>query len=473
MDTGADISLIPRNKVGQSSDLQLFAANGSPIKTYGDRLLTIDLGLRWAFKWKFCVANVQKPILGADFLKHYALLVDIRNRRLIDNVTQLKINDTVSQVTSRSINTIVPKSKYHELLAKFPDLTKPSQVPINDTRTIEHHIITQGQPPAFPRLTSEKLKAARAEFAYMLEQGICRPSSSPYVSTLHMAPKKETSTWRPCGDYRVTVPDRYLLPYIQDFTAGLHGKKIFSKIDLIRAYHQIPMAPADIPKTTVTTPFGLYEFLTMPFGLRNAAQTFQRHMDNVLRELNFTFCYLDDILVASSNEQEHLQHLDTLFKRLQEYKLTVNVSKCVFGTEEISFLGYSVSSKGIVLHPDRVQTITQYKKPETIKGLQRFLGMLNYYRRCLKNAALKKALKKEHQAALNSFLKDHHKKDKCPINWTTEAEEAFNTCKSALANAAILSHPAKAVPLILTTDASDIAIGTRSTTARLSRCIFF
>lgn len=171
-----------------------------------------------------------------------------------------------------------------------------------------------------------------------------------------MVPKKEAGTWRPCGDYKAlnaaTVPDRYPLPHIQDFTAGLHGKKFFSKIDLIRAFHQILMAPANVPKTAVITPFGLYEFLTMPFGLRNAVQTFQRHMNNTLRGLNFTFCYLDDILVASSNEQEHLQHLDTLFKKLQDYRLTVNVSKCIFGVEEISFLGYSVSCKGIIPHPD-------------------------------------------------------------------------------------------------------------------------
>lgn len=184
---------------------------------------------------------------------------------------------------------------------------------------MEHHISTTSPPihAQACRLDLAKLTITKAEFENTEHLGIIRCSSSPWASPLHMAPKAGGG-WRPCGDYcqlnEATTPDQYPVPHIQDFSACLAGSSMFSKVDLIRGYHQVRVHPLDIPKTAEITPFGLFEFLQMPFGLKNAAQTLQCLMDTVLRDLLFLFVYLEDILIATSSRTEHVSHLQTLFQ---------------------------------------------------------------------------------------------------------------------------------------------------------------
>jgi hypothetical protein len=278
------------------------------------------------------------------------------------------------------------ENKFKAVLAAFPDVLNASKVLPKPSGDVKHFIKTTGPPIAsrFRRLDGEKLAAARAEFLQTEKDGIVRRSDSPWSSPLHMV-RKPDGSWRPCGDYRrlnlVTVLDSYPLPNMLDFTEKLAGCMIFSKVDLRKGYHQIPMNEDDIQKTAITTPFGLFEFLRMTFGLRNAGNTFQRRMDRILGGLDFVFAYLDDVIVASRSDTEHLHHLHLLFQRLQAAGLVINREKCVFGVAAVEFLGHHVLAAGTAPITSNVAAIQRHPQPTTVKELQGFLGVINFYRR--------------------------------------------------------------------------------------------
>ena len=457
VDGGALLSIVPPTpwqlKQGPVGD-DLRAANGSKIPCYGTIYRTLSIGGK-EFPFEFTVAAVSQRILGADFLANFYLAPNHRDAQLLC----LKDYSTLpAQHAPDAISTPVnfishSQDPCYKLLDSYPDILTPSFKIKDPEHGVRHHIPTEGFPVQSKarRLDQEKLAVAKAELNKLEALGICYRGRSEWASPL-LVTTKPCGGWRVCGDYRrlnaMTKDDQYPVRQLTDFTSELHGKSIFSKIDLLKGYHQIPVADNDVPKTAVITPFGLYIFPRCPFGLKNAGQDFQRLMDEILGDIPRVFVYIDDILVASESLEQHLLDLDVVFKTLSANGMVVQRSKCILGKSSLEFLGYQVDTTGISPLKDRVSAIEKTTPPTSIKELQRFLGMVGYYRRFIPNAA-------QHLFYLFEALKGKPK----TLEWTTDCQKSFDATKAALAAATLLHHPRPGTQLALTTDASNSAIG--------------
>ena len=312
LDTGSQVSLWPPTSTTSkfnSSNVKLIAANGTPIKSFGKQRREIQFGGK-SYSFIFHIAQVTRPILGMDFLETFRMAIDLHSRRLLHSGRSTRFTSCYSIISG--VNVVHMSSSFADILRDFPEITNTALASRTTRHGVECFINTTGPPVRTSprRLSPKKLEIAKKYFDVMCAAGICRRSDSPWSSGLHMVPKKD-GTSRPCGDYRRlnerTSHDAYPIPHIHDFAAGLSGCTVFSKVDLMKGYHQIPVRAEDVPKTAIAMPFGLFEFLRMPFGLKTAAQTFQRLMDSVTAQLMGVFVYLAFLKARDpvSNRQRH------------------------------------------------------------------------------------------------------------------------------------------------------------------------
>lgn len=298
----------------------------------------------------------------------------------------------------------------------------------------------------------------------LLEAQVIRESSSPYASPIVLV-KKRDGTLRMCVDYRQlnckTWKDAFPLPRIEESLDALTGARWFSTLDLASGYNQVPVTEADRPKTAFCTPFGLFEWNRMPFGLCNAPGTFQRLMQRLFgdQQNQSLLLYLDDIVVFSSTIQQHLERLEVVLGRLQRENLKAKLTKCAFFQQEVRYLGHVISSQGVGTDPSKVEVVANWQPPVTVSELRSFLGFASYYRRFVEGFAKLAAPLHKLVAQLGATKSKRRAEQAVVENWTEECHSSFEALKARLTGTPVLAYADFSLPFILEVDASHGGLG--------------
>ncbi|MBW0517662.1 hypothetical protein O181_057377, partial [Austropuccinia psidii MF-1] len=328
---------------------------------------------------------------------------------------------------------VVP-SVYHQYLDLFSKV-KAEKLPPHCV--CDHHIeLEESLPPVgvIYSLSNQESATLRDYISENVEKGFIRPSSSSTGAPVLFVKKKDGGLHL-CVDYRklnaVTRKNKYPVPSMNQLLNVFNGSSMFSNIDLCGAYNLLKIKEGDEHLTDFRAKYSSFEYLVMPFGLTNAPASFPNLVNDILQDLLdvFVVVYLDEIMVCSKSEEEHVTHVSTVLTRLGANNLFAKASKCLFNATSVEYLGYVVSSEGLKMDQEKVQQILNWPPPRNLKALQSFLGFANFYHHSIKNYSKK-------ISSLTSFLRKYS----CfPLN--EEAISQFHQLKEAFTTAPILLYP--------------------------------
>nr|ABA91307.1 retrotransposon protein, putative, Ty3-gypsy subclass [Oryza sativa Japonica Group] len=400
-------------------------------------------------------------ILAMDWLAKHRGVIDCRRREVtLTTPWGSDMRATMDQdprLTERvgGIFTMLPL-KGMPVVQRFPDVFPEDLPGMPPNRDIEFIIdLIPGTAPISKRpyrMPVNELEELKKQIRELQEKGFVRPSSSPWGAPVLFVKKKDGSM-RMCVDYRslneVTIKNKYPLPRIDDLFDQLKGAKMFSKIDLRSGYHQLKIRTEDIPKTALSTRYGLYEFTVMSFGLTNAPAYFMNLMNKVFMDYldKFVVVFIDDILIYSKDEEEHAEHLRLVLQKLRKHKLYAKFSKCEFWLKEVAFLGHVISAGGVAVDPAKVEAVMEWKAPKSVTEIRSFLGLVGYYRRFIEGFS-------KIARPMTQLLKKEKK-----FVWSEQCQESFEQLKEKLTSAPILVLPDIRKDFVIYCDASRQGLG--------------
>ena len=438
VDTGADISIIadqtrkshfPKLRLHPSSVI-LKTYTGEPVPVVGQLNVKVQHGEQEAKLVLVVVTGNGPTLLGRNWLKY--LRLDWKQISQLHSVKMQKLHtvlDRHSSVFQDGLGSIEP----YRVSLQVQDDAKPK--------------FYKARPVPFATKDAVGRELDRLENEGILE----KVTHSDWATPIVAVPKKD-GTYRICGDYRLTVNpvmaiEQYPLPRPEDLFATLSGGTVFTKLDLSQAYLQYQLDETSTKLTTINTHQGLYRYRRLPFGVASAPALFQKLMDTVLQGKQGVICYIDDILISSSEVAEHLSTLDSVLDCLQQHGFRLRKDKCRFLMPSVEYLGHIVDASGIRATPEKVDAILQAPPPTNTTELRAFLGLVNYYGKFVSNLATL-------LRPLNDLLKSDTK-----WVWSQECAQAFTETKEKLVSAPVLTHYNPDLPINLATDASAYGVG--------------